>query len=106
MARPLVLCGPSGSGKSTIMNKLTAEQQTDLDLIAGLGLEQCMLVEPVYPGDVLVLKAWYAAKRASRSKPDRGIVTTAFTLTNQNGVEVFRGQGQAMVRRDTPDVPD
>lgn len=82
-----------------IMSKLTIDQPEKLDVLAGLGFEECMLVQPVYPGDDLVLEMQYVGKRASRSKPDRGIVTIGFSMRNQDGVEVFRGQGRAMVKK-------
>ncbi len=86
-----------------IMGKLTMDQPARLDVVAGLGFEDCMMTSPVYPGDELVLESEVVDKRPSRSKPDRGIVTTRFSLRNQRGVEVFRGQGRAMVVRTVPD---
>jgi acyl dehydratase len=58
-----------------------------------------MMTSPVYPDDVLVLETEYIEKRESRSKPDRGVVTLRFSLSNQDGVEVFRGRGRTMVAR-------
>jgi len=82
-----------------IMSKLTIGMDDSLDVVAGLGFEECMMTSPVYPGDVLQLEMEFVAKRVSRSKPDRGIVTTRFSLRNQDGVEVFRGRGRVMVAR-------
>lgn len=85
-----------------IVSKLTIDQPEKLDIVAGLGFRECMMTSPVYPGDVLTLESEVVTKRASRSKPDRGIVTTRFIMRNQNGVEVFRGEGNAMVARTIP----
>ena len=88
-----------------ILSKLTMEREEKHDILAGLGFEECMMSHPVYPGDVLSMESEVVAKRASRSKPDRGIVTGRFSLFNQDGVEVFRGRGRSMVAR-TPPEPD
>jgi len=81
------------------MSKLTMEREEELDMLAGLGFEDCMMRSPVYPEDVLVLETQYIEKRECRSKPDRGVVTARFSLSNQAGVEVLRGHGRAMVAR-------
>jgi acyl dehydratase len=86
-----------------ILSKLTGEREDELVIVAGLGFEEMFMKKPAYPGDVLQLESEYLEKRASRSKPDRGIVTTRFLLRNQHGDEVIGGRGRAMVaRRPTP----
>ncbi len=80
-----------------IMGKLTIEAEDRLAVIAGLGFEEFMMRAPVHPDDVLELEMTPVAKRVSASKPDRGIVTTRFSLRNQDGVEVLTGEGRAMV---------
>lgn len=80
-----------------ILSKLTTDQADKLAIVAGLGFEDMFMASPVYPGDVLRLETEHLDKRASRSKPDRGIVGSRFTLRNQDGVEVLSGRGRAMV---------
>ena len=80
-----------------ILGKLTTSQQNQLAIVAGLGFEEMFMSTPAYPGDVLELESEHIEKRASRSKPDRGIVSTRFILRNQQGDEVLNGRGRAMV---------
>lgn len=82
-----------------ILSKLTNEREGALAVVAGLGFEEMYMSRPAYPGDVLQLESECLAKRESRSKPDRGIVTTRFSLRNQHGEEVLGGRGRAMVAR-------
>ena len=82
-----------------IMGRLTMDQPDSLDVVAGLGFEEMNMTTPAYPGDVLHLVTEHVDKRVSRSKPDRGIVTTRFTLCNQNDDVVLSGLGKAMVAR-------
>ena len=40
---------------------------------------------PVRPGDILTVSMEWVEKRASRSKPDRGVVLSRIEVRNQNG---------------------
>jgi len=82
-----------------ILSKLTNEREGALAVVAGLGFEEMYMAKPAYPGDVLQLESECLDKRVSRSRPDRGIVTTRFSLRNQHGDEVLRGRGRAMVAK-------
>jgi acyl dehydratase len=57
------------------------------------------LPEPVRPGDVLHLQVHLLEKRASASKPDRGLVKVELALLNQDGQTVMRNLSLMMVRR-------
>lgn len=46
------------------------------------------LPEPARPGDLLTLTLFFSDKRLSRSKPNRGLVTGNYKLTNQAGTLV------------------
>lgn len=79
--------GLTASGLHTIAIavKLGNELSTEpVAVIAGLGWDEVRLKAPVKPGDSLVLHSWMEEKRASQSKPDRGIVVTRIELRNQN----------------------
>jgi acyl dehydratase len=56
---------------------------------------------PIFVGDTLKAKLRVAEKRASRSKPDRGILTLDLELTNQRGEVVQKGQNLLLVERKT-----
>ena len=53
-------------------------------MIAGLGWDELRFPKPVMVGDVLRCKSEIVDKRVSNSKPNRGIVVTQMTVTNQN----------------------
>jgi acyl dehydratase len=58
-----------------------------LSRVAGLaspGVDELRWPAPVRPGDTLRLRVTVADARPSRSKPDRGLVTTHAELLNQN----------------------
>ncbi len=63
------------------------------------GIDEVRWQEPVRPGDRLTLDGRVTAVRESQSKPDRGIVSFAFALSNQNGVGVMTQANSIMVRR-------
>ena len=53
------------------------------------GIESLKWLKPVRPGDTLRGRMTVAETRASRSKPDRGIVIEAYALANQRGETVM-----------------
>jgi len=58
-------------------------------------------VGPVFVGDTLQVRLRVADKKASRSKPDRGVVTLELEVANQDGEVVQRGENKLMVERDS-----
>jgi acyl dehydratase len=58
--------------------------EKDIAVIAGLGWNDIRFPLPVCAGDRLRLKSEIVEKRESRSKPDRGMITSLNTLINQN----------------------
>jgi acyl dehydratase len=54
--------------------------------MGGPGLREIRWLAPVRPGDVLHTTVEVADARASRSKPDRGIIQFAYTTRNDDGV--------------------
>ncbi len=56
------------------------------------------LPNPARPGDRLTLTMTCVEKRASETKPDRGLMTFEGLLANQDGVPVLRLRSLMMVR--------
>ncbi len=54
---------------------------------------------PIFVGDTVTANMKVTEKRESTSKPDRGIVTLALELRNQDGAVVQRGVNRLMVER-------
>lgn len=65
----------------------------------GLGVDELRWPRPVRPGDVLRLETEILDVRASRSKPDRGIIRIRNVTTNQRGEVVQTFMAFVMVRR-------
>ena len=57
---------------------------------------------PLFIGDTVTGKITVADKRASKSQPNRGILTLDIELTNQRGEVVQKGQNLLMVERREP----
>jgi acyl dehydratase len=65
----------------------------------GLGVDALRWPRPVQPGDVLRVETEILDVRASRSKPDRGIIRIRNVTTNQHGEVVQTFEAFVMVRR-------
>ena len=70
--------------------------------LGNLGFDQTTFPHPVFIGDSIRVASKVADRRASRSKPDRGIVTFEHTGTNQRGEIVCScRRGAMMMRKQT-----
>ena len=63
------------------------------------GLDGVRWLQPVRAGDTLSLRHLTKEVKASTSKPDRGVVWSKWTATNQRGEAVCTIDGMAMFRR-------
>jgi acyl dehydratase len=68
----------------------------------GMGVDELRWPRPVRPGDTLRLETEIIDVRASRSKPDRGIIRIRNVTTNQHGEVVQTFLAFVMVRRRRP----
>lgn len=64
------------------------------------GVEAINWLKPIYPGDVISARRVTLEARRSRSKPDRGMVLSEVTLTNQKqeAVMVMRAWSMMFLR--------
>ena len=67
--------------------------------IGNLGMSETTFPHPVFHGDTIRTETEVATVRASRSKPDRGVVEFVHRGYNQDGVLVAECRRQAMMRR-------
>ncbi len=58
-------------------------------IIGSPGMDEIRWVKPVFPGDTLTSWLEVTAVKPSRSKPDRGVVTTRHETRNQHGETVL-----------------
>jgi len=70
-------------------------------VIALMAIENARFLGMVRPGDTLRTEVEVVEKRET-SKPDRGVVTFRDHVYNQDGVEVFRNDKIALIRRRAP----
>ena len=68
--------------------------------LGGPGLDNVRWPRPVFAGDTLRTVVEVVATRESKSKPDRGIVTFAFTTYNQKDEVVMTYECMDMIRRE------
>jgi acyl dehydratase len=75
-----------------------------MDPVAGIASlkHEFELPTPVRPGDRLTLTMTCVEKRASESKPDRGLITFESVMTNQFGSTVLRLRSLMMVKTRLP----
>ncbi|MCO4316762.1 MaoC family dehydratase [Phyllobacterium sp. 21LDTY02-6] len=66
--------------------------------IANLGMTDVTFPSPLFHGDTVRVETQVISARASKSKPDRGIVEFEHRAFNQHGVLVARCTRQAMMR--------
>ena len=68
--------------------RVVVEAQGDMAIMSGLGIDEVKLFNPVRPGDVLSVEAYWSDLKRSRSKPDRGIANLRCKVSNQKGEPV------------------
>ena len=66
--------------------------------IALLKIDGCVAKYPVYAEDTIRVRIQVVSKRKSKSKPDRGIVTTHQTVLNQDDRVVMEYDVTRMLR--------
>jgi acyl dehydratase len=67
--------------------------------LGNLGFDETTFPNPVFIGDTIRVRTRVVARSASRSKPDRGVVTFEHTGTNQRGEVVCRCLRKGMMLR-------
>ena len=67
--------------------------------LGNLGFDKTTFPNPVFIGDTITVSTKVIAKRESRTKPDRGIVTFEHQGLNQRGEVVCRCERGAMMQR-------
>lgn len=63
--------------------RVVVEAQGNVAIISGVGMHEVKMYNPVRPGDVLHVNAWWTELHRSSSKPDRGFASIKCEVTNQ-----------------------
>lgn len=80
-----------------LMIGISVQDTTMGTLVGNLGMTETVFPNPVFHGDTLRVETEVKSARASRSKPDRGIVEFEHRALNQHGTLVARCLRQAMI---------
>ena len=82
-----------------ISARLSHDLPGPLALIAGLGGEGLQLLSPVYVDTKVRLTRRFTAARASKSRPEAGVVSFEDRLEDPDGQVVFRTSGSVLLSR-------
>lgn len=63
--------------------RVVVEAQGNILILSGVGMHEVKMFNPVRPGDVLSVRAWWTELHRSRSKPDRGFASIKCQVSNQ-----------------------
>jgi acyl dehydratase len=89
----------SGWHTCALMMRLLADHHlSPVSSLGSPGIDELRWLRPVRPGDELTLRTTVTEARVSRSKPDRGIVTTVVEMVGQDGEAVLRLTALNLVR--------
>jgi acyl dehydratase len=69
--------------------RVVVDAQGDVAILSGVGMDEVRMFNPVRPGDVLSVEAWWTDLKRSRSKPDRGFAAISCKVANQMGEPVI-----------------
>lgn len=84
---------------SLVMNATVNGYLNEAASLASPGVDELRWVRPVRPGDALTVQFTVLDAKASRTKPDRGIVNTAIEVFNQRAEVVMTMTAINMIRR-------
>ena len=95
----------NGTFTFALMVGLSVGDTTLGTLVANLGYDKLVMPAPVFIGDTMRATSEVVELRASKSRPDAGIVTFRHELINQRDEVVCRCLRSALIKRDiAPDA--
>lgn len=83
----------------SIMARLLFNEDKKVQVLAGLGTESMKFLNPSRPGDRLKVSHQIVEKRASKSRPNAGIVKNRTQLLNQNDEIIMDAMASALVAK-------
>jgi len=81
---------------------ISVPELTEGTLVANLGYDNVRHPHPVFHGDTLYVESEVIEVRASRSRPEQGIVRFRHTGRNQEGVVVLQFERTALMHKKAP----
>lgn len=83
----------------SLMIGISVHDTTLRTIVANLGMSEIAFPHPVFHGDTIRVETEVRSVRASKSKPDRGVVEFEHRAYNQDGALVARCLRQTMIQR-------
>lgn len=77
--------------------RVIVDAQQGVQILIGFGMHEVKLPNPVYPGDILTVDAWWTELRRSASKPEQGLATARFKAVNQKSEIVMESGFKYMI---------
>ena len=69
--------------------RVVVEAQGKVAILSGVGMHEVNMFNPVRPGDILTVEAWWTELKRSNSKPDRGFAAIKCKVSNQRNEPVI-----------------
>ncbi len=69
--------------------RVVVEAQGNLSILSGVGMHEIKMFNPVRPGDVLHVDAWWCELKQSKSMPDKAFASIKCKVSNQKGEAVI-----------------
>ena len=89
----------NGTFTFSLMVGLTVAETTMGTLVANLGYDKLVMPKPVFIGDTLHATSEVTELRASKSRPDAGLVTWRHAMINQRGEVVCACLRTALLKK-------
>jgi acyl dehydratase len=96
---PTGLIGSSVHSYAILTKLLTEVSLGDdpLAMVAGMGIDEWRMPNPLRPGDNVYAVSYVEAKRESASKPNMGILTCVAKLLNQNDQVILSYKSNGLI---------
>jgi acyl dehydratase len=106
-ARESLFGGLVASSLHTISacTRVVVEAQGDIAILSGVGLHEARMFNPVRPGDVLSVNAWWTDLQRSHTKPDRGFASLNCKVVNQRKEPVIEYGYRYLIACRNIDMP-
>lgn len=83
-----------------LLTKLLTELslgEDPLAMVAGMGIDEWRMPNPLRPGDTVHAVSYVESKRESKSKPNMGILTSVAKLLNQNNEVILSYKSNGLI---------
>ncbi len=103
-----VFCGIVASSLHTLSacTRVVVDALGDVTILSGVGMDEVKMTNPVRPGDILTVNAWWTKLKRSESKPDFGFGTVECQVVNQNNEPIMNYGYQYLIASKSKEQKD